>query len=123
MSQSTFTTTLEAINASKSANVTLLRGGFHFVNHSTGQEEHHCQGGLECKWSFALNRAYFVREGVAWVAVNSTLCKKSFKDKYAELDGIANKAHKALKLSRKDLIKMLDHAYDEALSFALTVED
>jgi len=122
MSQSTFTTTLEAINSNKSAFITLRCGGFTFVNHTTGQEEHHAQGGLECRWSFSLKRAYFIRDGVAWVAVNSAMDNQRFKAQYKELEAIANKAHKYLKLSRKELIYMHNQAYDEALSFALVVE-
>ena len=38
--------TLVAINAGKSRKITLATGEFTFVNHSTGQEEGQCQGGL-----------------------------------------------------------------------------
>ena len=122
MSQSTFTTTIEAINASKSTSITLMRGGFHFVNHSTGQEEHHAQGGLVCKWSFALKRAYFVRDGSVWVAVNSAMDKGIFATQYKELEDISDKAHKYLELSRKELINMHNKAYDKAMSLALVIE-
>jgi hypothetical protein len=122
MTQSTFNTTIEAINDSKSAVITLRCGGFHFVNHETGQEEHHAQGGMECMWSFGLSRAYFVRDGVAWVAVNSAMDSNRFNAQYKELEAIANKAHKYLDLTRKELINMQDKAYSKALSFALVIE-
>lgn len=114
--------TIEAINSGDVKSITLAQGGFHFVNHTTGQEEHHCQGGMECKYSFKLKRAFFVRDGEAWVACNSYVNSALFKSKYSALETLAEDAHKAFDLPRKQFIKMLDKAYDKALSFAVRVE-
>ena len=114
--------TLVAINAGKSAGMTLCQGGFTFVNHSTGQEEYVCQGGMDCKWSFALRRAYFVRDGQAWVAVNSVNNPNRFSAVYEPLEALAEKAFKAFDLPRKQFIKMLDVAYTKALSASIVPE-
>ena len=114
--------TLVAINAGKSRKITLPQGGFTFVNHSTGQLEGHCQGGLECQWSFALKRAYFVRDGQAWVAVNSAVNPNKFKALYKSLETLAEKSCLAFDLPRKQLLKMLDTAHSKALSFAVVPE-
>ena len=114
--------TLVAINAGKSRKITLATGGFTFVNHSTGQEEGQCQGGLECQWSFALKRAYFVRDGQAWVAVNSVVNPNRFKAVYKSLEELAEKASVAFDLPRKQFIKMLDVAHCKALSAAVVPE-
>jgi len=114
--------TLVAINAGKSAAMTLCQGGFTFVNHSTGQEEYMCQGGMDCQWSFALRRAYFVRDGQAWVAVNSTNNPDRFTAVYGPLEELAEKAFKAFDLPRKQFIKMMNTAYTKALSASVVPE-
>ena len=114
--------TLVAINAGKSRKITLATGGFTFVNHSTGQEEGQCQGGLECQWSFALKRAYFVRDGQAWVAVNSVIIRALFDATYSKLESLAEEATTAFDLPRKQYIKMMDTAHSKALSAAVRPE-
>jgi len=118
----TVSSTIAAINSGDVKGITLSKGGFHFINHTTGQEEHHCQGGLICKYSFKLKRAFFIRDGEAWVACNSYVNSSIFESEYNGLEKLAENAYSAFGLSRKDLVKMLDMAYNKALSAAISVE-
>ena len=107
--------TLATINKGNSEKITLSQGGFTFVNDSTGQTERHCQGGMECKWSFAIQKTYFVRDGEVWTA-DSVVNSDKFKAVHDKLVALADEAATAFDIPRKQYVKMLNVAYTKALS-------